>query len=200
MAGEAMIAMNQGLSLFQIDLLSEPRAAESVWITLISFGNGARTDVPLTGLAMFCPPTLQASGSSSLGAALRLLNDSLDRDVVLPSVTCQGDYQPIVLIFLASNPADEWREAAKRLRERRHPSANVIAVTNGTTIDASDLAEIAGTVLLMEQSSAGSFQRLLSWIDLSDTETDVIGPRSEHDAPARLPGIPPFDELGEMVF
>lgn len=164
--GEAMRAMNEGLRLLVSDLESEPRAVQTVWISLISFGDGARVDVPLTGLDLFHPPSLQASGSPTLGAALRLLNDSLDTDVIQPSATVRGDYRPFVLIFVATNPADEWREPARLLRERTHPRVNVVVVACGSEVNEPDLTEITDSVLRMEEANAGSLLAHMSWMEM----------------------------------
>jgi uncharacterized protein YegL len=162
MDGQAMAVANQCLQLIKSDIEAEPRAVESAWVSVISYGDGARIDVPLAALP-FDPPTLQASGSSSLGAALQLLNESLDRDVVRVASEDgnRADYNPLVLILIRSNPSDDWRGPAKQLRERQHPKASVVAVTCGPDVNASDITEITETVLLAENVEPATFLRLV---------------------------------------
>jgi uncharacterized protein YegL len=145
MDGEAMIAVNQGLQLLKSDLESEPRAVESVWISVISFGDEFRVDVPLTELPFFYPPTFQAGGSTPLGGALQLLNDSIDRDILLPSSgqSHTGDYKPLVFIFTDGDPTDDWRPPAQALKQRTVAKmANIIAVGCGPNVNMANLKEI----------------------------------------------------------
>jgi uncharacterized protein YegL len=98
MRGEPIVAVNEGLQFLKSDLEDEPRAVESVWISVISFGRQARVEVPLTELMGFSPPTLQGDSGgefTALGKALRLLSLAIDRDVKLRTeeslVLCHTD-------------------------------------------------------------------------------------------------------------
>lgn len=164
MDGDKIVAMNQGLQLLKSDLETEASAVESVWICVISFGGESRIEVPLTQLQWFLPPTLLAGGNAPLGSALQLLNDAIDRDVILSSGQPQlRDFKPLVLIFIDGEPNDEWRGPAGSLRQRAEANrANIIAV--GTEPQGiAGLKEITGMVLLMERVNAGSLLDLLEW-------------------------------------
>lgn len=172
MSGEPIVAVNQGLQMLKTDLEQEPRAVESVWISIISFGGTAIVDVPLTELMQFNPPTLRAEGSTPLGEALRLLNRAIDNDVVLSSGQSTGDYKPLVFLFTDGDPTDEWRTPAQEVKQRsKAKTANIIAVGCGPNINTATLKEITESVLIMENTKAGDFQRLIAWISQSVKQT-----------------------------
>ncbi len=197
MDGEAMIAVNQGLQLLKSDLDNEPRAVQTVWVSVISFGDQFRVDVPLTELSFFYPPTFTAGGSTPLGGALQLLNDAIDRDVTGPSSgqSHTGDYKPLVFIFTDGDPTDEWRGPARALKSRTvAKTANIIAVGCGPNVNTANLKEITESVLFMEHVTAGNFQALLAWMSMS-IKTASVKLSSGGGAPSgtavSLPTAPP---------
>lgn len=196
MAGDAIVAVNQGLRFLKSDLEIEPRAVQSVWISVISFGGVARVDVPLTELMGYIPPTLDADGSTPLGEALRLLNRSIDNDVVFGGGKGTGDYRPMVFIFTDGKPDDEWRTAAQEVKQRnRAKTANIIAVGCGSQVNTAMLKEITETVLYMESTTGGSFQSLINWISSSVKTASVskqaVGETPGAPMPVQLPNLPP---------
>jgi uncharacterized protein YegL len=169
MSGEPITAVSQGLQLLKDDLGQEPRAVESVWISVITFGSQAAIESPLTELMRFQVPSLRAEGSTPLGGALRLLNESIDRDVVRHSGEAHtGDYKPLVFLLTDGEPTDDWRQAAQAVKQRSDArTANIIAVGCGPAVNTEVLKEITETVLRMDEMSAGGFQKLLAWMSQS---------------------------------
>lgn len=168
MSGEPIVAVNQGMKMLKSDLENEPRAVESVWISVISFGGQERVEVPLIDLLSFIPPTLNAEGSTPLGGALRLLNQAIDHDVILGSGQHTGDFKPLIFIFTDGEPTDDWRTPASELKQRSQAkTANIIAIGCGSKVNVNTLKEITESVLLMANTGAGDFQRLMAWISQS---------------------------------
>jgi uncharacterized protein YegL len=193
MSGEPITAVSQGLQLLKDDLGQEPRAVESVWISVISFGGQAAVETPLTELMRFQAPALRAEGSTPLGGALRLLNDSIDRDVVRHSGQAHtGDYKPLVFLFTDGEPTDSWRDAAQAVKQRGDArTANIIAVGCGPAANTDVLKEITETVLLMDQMSAGGFQKLLAWMSQSVKTASKQRPAGGPAAPTTTVDLPP---------
>ena len=71
MAGNAIIAVNEGLWMIYHLLMADPQALETVHISVIRFSDHA-DQYELTPIDKFQPPTLSASGMTAMGAALRL--------------------------------------------------------------------------------------------------------------------------------
>ena len=78
MAGEPIEAVKNGVQLLVSTLRQDPHALETAYLSIIGFGSSASVLVPLSELAAFQPPALAASGTTSLGEALRLLAGRID--------------------------------------------------------------------------------------------------------------------------
>jgi uncharacterized protein YegL len=76
-----------------------------------------------------------------------------------------GDFCPIAIIFLDGDPSDEWREAARALKEHAQTKPIMIGIGCGADVNIAALREITENALLMENLSAGAFQNLICWID-----------------------------------
>lgn len=117
---------------------------------------------PLTPIEEFYPPQLSPSGPCSLGAALGLLNDSLDHDLIPDSVDLgrYGDRRPIVLIFMGDgNPKDEWQPQLKRLLDRK-PQPMVWGIAAGNAIDNTLLQQLApGRCMTLDAFMRDNFPR-----------------------------------------
>ncbi len=168
MAGEAILALSQGLSFLKDDLVNEPRAVETVWLSVITFGGQAQVAVPLTELMAFTPPTLNAEGGTPLGGALRLLNQSIHFDVVVTSGKGTGDYKPLVFLFIHGEPTDDWRSAVQEIKQRtRAKIAYFVAVGCGDQVNYTTLKEITEIVYRIKNVTADDFRKLIRWIPMS---------------------------------
>lgn len=194
MAGEKIVAVNQGMQMLKADLEDEPRAVESVWLSVIGFGGDARVEVPLTELMAFYPPTLDADGGTPLGAALRLLNESIDKEVVVSSGKGTGDYKPLVFLFTDGEPTDEWESAAREVKQRATAqTANIIAVACGQDANVETLRKITESVIKMDEATAGRFKALMKWISQSVKSASVkaVTPTADGGAPTTAVLAPP---------
>jgi uncharacterized protein YegL len=196
MSGEAIVSVNQGLQFLKNDLEDEPRAVETVWISVISFGGKATVDVPLTELMAYNPPTLYAEGSTPMGEAMRLLNQAIDHDVVLSSGQHTGDYRPLIFLFTDGEPTDDWRSAARELKARTQAkTANIVAVGCGPSVNANTLKEITESVMMMENTNQGEFTKLMEWISMSVKQVSqkrtTADPSNNNAAPSQV-NLPPL--------
>ena len=115
MSGASIAAVRQGIKTLLADLQSDPQALETVWISVITFDSDAKQVVPLTPIDQFNAPTIDASGTTSLGAALKLLLDCVDKEVRKTTPDRKGDFAPIILCVLGSAPTDNWIPLMKPL-------------------------------------------------------------------------------------
>lgn len=191
MAGAPITAVNQGLQMLTADVYRDPRAVETAWISVISFGGDARVEVPLTEAPAFKAPHLTASGGTPMGAALSLLNDALDRDLRAPSgAQHTGDYRPFIFIFTDGQPTDDWKAPATKLRQRSvAKTADIIAVGCGMGVDTTMLGQLTETVMKMEDASEGSFKKLFQW--LSDSVKRASTPTVSEGEGKEPPFSPP---------
>jgi uncharacterized protein YegL len=118
MFGEPIEAVKQGVKYMISELKKEPQAIETAYISVITFGSDARQDVQLTELAAFKEPQIEANGTTSLGAALHILNNCFDNEVRKSTPTQKGDYKPLVFIMTDGEPTDDWENAAREIKQK----------------------------------------------------------------------------------
>lgn len=192
MAGAPIEAVNQGVNLLRNELMNDPSAIETVYIAVITFDSQAQMVSPLTELMQFSPPTLRAGGSTALGAALRLLNDSLDRDIRANAPEQKGDYKPLVFLMTDGHPTDSWESAADAIKNRtKQKVATIIAVGCGGGVDAGTLQRITEVVLMMETLTPDQINQFFKWVSQSVSTASVSAQAAgAGEAKAELPPPP----------
>jgi len=81
MMGEPIEAVRNGVQLLASTLRSDPYALETAFLSVITFDEEAKQVVPLTELTNFQPPTIEAGTTTSLGEALRVTKECIEREV-----------------------------------------------------------------------------------------------------------------------
>lgn len=167
LAGDAIEAMANGVAALLADLRGDPMALETVCLSVITFASKAEV-TPLVDLMKFQAPKLRLGSGTALGAALRLLMTSIDRDVVRTSATQKGDWKPVVVILTDGAPTDDWKAAADRVRtDYATAKANVIAIACGPDADVDLLARITPTVLRAIDLQPGTLRALFRFVSAS---------------------------------
>src|SRR5260370_28178751 len=149
MAGDPIIAVNEGLGMIYRMLMYDPQALETVHMSVIRFSNHADQYV-LTPIDQFQPPTLSASGTTAMGAALRLLVQSVEQDLILNTPTQHGDFRPLVFLLTDGEPTDNYPDAIqqlKALRGSRKPTISALGCGSGVNKDR--LHEVTENVFLI---------------------------------------------------
>lgn len=191
MSGDPIESVKAGISALHSELMNDPSAVESAFLSVITFDSNARQAVPLTELASFTPPDLNASGTTSLGAALKVLIDCLQTEVKQNSGEVKGDWKPLVFLLTDGAPTDNWQQYADDLKAKR--PGNIIAVACGDGADSSLLKSITDTVLEMKNMSPSDFSAFFKWVTQSIKQTSQKCGASPDAASAgvALPPPPP---------
>jgi uncharacterized protein YegL len=169
MSGDPIESVKAGISALHSELMNDPSAVESAFLSVITFDSSARQTVPLTELASFVPPDLNATGTTALGAALKLLIDCLQTEVKQNSGEVKGDWKPLVFLLTDGAPTDNWQQYADDLKAKR--PGNIIAVACGDGADTSLLKSITDTVLEMKNMSPSDFSAFFKWVTQSIKQT-----------------------------
>jgi uncharacterized protein YegL len=168
MAGGAIEQVALGVRTLVAELCSNPLALETVYLSVITFAREAKQVVPLTELLHFKPPPLAVRTGTALGAALRLLQECLKRDVVRSTPTTKGDYKPLVFLLTDGQPTDDWEAAADALRSPNSPRvANVYAVGCGPDVDLDVLRAVTDIVIQMDELTPEAFRKCFVWLSAS---------------------------------
>ena len=164
MAGDPITAVHEGMNMIHRLLMDDPQALETVYISVIKFGDNAK-QYRLVALDRFVPPALEADGKKSMGAALHLLADSIEQDLIFRSSVQRGDYCPLVFLLTDGEPTDNYRRAMSRLKQLsgiRKPT--IIALGCGNSVNTEVLNEITGHVFLMHTVSPEQIKSFFKWI------------------------------------
>lgn len=168
MAGEKINALNEGLRLLYSSLLDNPQAVDTVWMAVINFGTQAHLVVPLTDVMNFSPPTLTVSGATSLGKAVKLVHESINRDVRnISTETVKGDYRPLVFIMTDGKPTDDYAGAFRELREHPYHPAQIVILVIGDDSAVELLRPMGDVVLAMRDVTSDALTSFFSWISVS---------------------------------
>ena len=165
MTGAPIESVKSGIRELHNELMGDPQTVESSFLSVITFDSSAEQLVPLTELPQFNPPDLVASGTTSLGEALRLLNDRIENEVKKTSEEQKGDWKPLVFLLTDGAPTDDWEGAADHIK--RNVSCNTICVACGEGAETELLKRVSDTVMVMRDMTPDSFAQFFKWVSQS---------------------------------
>jgi uncharacterized protein YegL len=116
MIGDAMTALNQGVSLFKENIQTDTKAALSVEVALITFGP-VRLVQDFVTIDQFTPPTLVADGVTPMGEAIEYALDLLKTRKEVYQENGIQYYRPWIFMITDGAPTDPWQGAAARIQQ-----------------------------------------------------------------------------------
>lgn len=197
MAGEAIRLVEEGVRSIVSTLRSDPTTLETVYLSLITFSRRAQQLVPLTEVSAFEVPRLSVRPGTSLGAALRLLGECLQRDIVRTTSELKGDYKPLVFLMTDGQPTDDWESGNSMLSQPDTPHfASIYAIGCGPDVDTTILKRVSDIVLTIPDLTPESIKKLFVWLSAS-VQTASIRVGDATSAREKLADLPL--ELTEFV-
>ena len=191
MAGTGIEEINRGVQTLVAELLKNPMALETAFLSVITFSRYAKQDVPLTELAAFRVPKLAVRPGTSFGAAIRLLTNCLKREVTVTTHSQKGDYKPLVFLFTDGQPTDDWEAAVEQLRGTNQPKiANIYAIGCGPDVDSQILHGVTDIVLKMDGMSTEAWRRVFIWLSASVSSASVKFNSGDANSPISMPSLP----------
>lgn len=182
MRGEKITAVQNGLELVIRSLRNDPNTMEKAFLSVITFNGSANAIVPLTDITKFQSiPTLTAEGRTEMGAAIRLLNESIENDLRSNSKDSveQGDYKAFVVIFTDGMPTDiSVLQEQIKLINRKKINYFIAAVAGFYTKDEKNRKDIKNVLLelvggydnnIIDLSTANNatFVKFFEWVSQS---------------------------------
>lgn len=171
--GAPIEAVRRRVEQFRLELQGDTFLLETVWVGIITFGGRAefvtKGLVPIQQLVL---PPLTAGGQNVLGEALKLLDQSLEQDIRLPTEGGpRGDWRPLVFTLLTSEPTDDWRGPREKILQRdKTKVSKVITVGCGPYIDVQLLRDIAIGETFNMNNDDMSFKALFEWTTQCEEE------------------------------
>lgn len=165
MHGEAIEAVKNGVQILVSTLRQDPYALETAYLSIISFASTARQLVPLTELAAFQVPDIQASGTTQLGEALSLLADRIEQEVSKTTADTKGDWKPLIFIMTDGAPTDDWTKGLQRLKQVK--TGVIVACAAGHGSDLAVLKQITEVVVELSTADTAAIKAFFKWVSAS---------------------------------
>lgn len=165
MHGEAIEAVKNGVQILLSTLRQDPYALETAYLSIISFDSQARQLVPLTELAAFQAPDIQATGTTQLGDALSLLADKIEQEVHKTTSDSKGDWKPLVFLMTDGAPTDDWKKGLGRLKQVK--TGVIVACAAGHNANTDILKQITEVVVELATTDASAIKAFFKWVSAS---------------------------------
>ena len=195
MMGEPIEAVKQGIKLLLNDLKNVPQALETAYLSVITFDSTAQQVTPLTELIAFKEPELEARGLTSMGEAIHVLKECIERELRPNTAEHKGDWKPLVFLLTDGYPTDEGVFRSEIQDRSALHGANIIACAAGTEPDTTLLKQLTPNVLMMSSTSAGDMAKFFKWVTDSiktsaQSVSDKPGEEINLSAPAGFKVVP----------
>ncbi len=165
MMGEPIESVKNGVQTMISALRQDPYALETAYLSIITFDSTASQLVPLTELTNFQMPHIESSGTTALGAALSLLAQRFDTEVMKTTAEQKGDWKPIVFLMTDGMPTDDWQKGLNEFRSRKW--GMVVACAAGQAVDTNLLKQITEVVVQLDTADSASFKAFFKWVSAS---------------------------------
>jgi uncharacterized protein YegL len=165
MTGEPIEAVKNGIQMLISTLRQDPYALETAYISIITFDSSAKQIAPLTELATFQIPSIQATGTTAMGEALSLLADRVDNEVQKTTSDVKGDWKPLVFLMTDGCPTDNLKAGIDRLRQTK--TGMIIACAAGQGADEQKLKEITEIVVKLDTADSNTIKAFFKWVSAS---------------------------------
>lgn len=164
MSGEPIVAVQSGVQMLVSSLRQDPQALETACLSVITFDSSARQVVPLTELSTFQEPPLQATGTTAMGDALKLVAASADREIRKSTPEMKGDWKPLVFIMTDGRPTDDFSAG---LAEFKKGKWGIVVACGVDSADESLLKQITETTVMLKDSDPGTLKAFFKWVSSS---------------------------------
>jgi uncharacterized protein YegL len=191
MYGEPIEAVKNGVQTLISTLRSDPYALETAFISIIAFNTKAEQIAPLTELAAFQQPAIEASGCTALGEALSLLAQKVDNEIVKTTQEVKGDWKPIVFIMTDGEPTDDLEKGLADFRKRKF--GMVVACAAGQGANTDTLKKITENVVQLDTADSATIKAFFKWVSasISTGSQKVEDAHGDMTSMSELPPPPP---------
>lgn len=165
MYGEPIEAVKNGVQVLVSTLRQDPYALETAYLSIITFDSNARQVAPLTELASFQQPAINASGCTALGEALSLLAKRADQEVTKTTPEQKGDWKPLVFIMTDGEPTDDLNKGLAEFNKRKW--GVVVACAAGTGANTNTLKRITECVVSLDTADSATIKSFFKWVSAS---------------------------------
>lgn len=192
MSGEPIQAVENGMQMLVSALRQDPQALEMAYLSVITFDSNAKQIVPLTDLASFQLPALNACGCTELGAALKLVKDCAAREVQKSTPEKKGDWRALVFLMTDGGPTDDWKKGLAEFQSAKW--GMVVCCGAGQAADESVLKQISPECTVrLDTADSKTLGAFFKWVSasISTSSKSANEGNKEVSGMSQLPPPPP---------
>ena len=173
------------------DIEKTQYALETAYISIITFNSSAQQVTPLTELAAFQQPSIDASGCTALGGALELLSQKIDSEITKTTAEVKGDWRPLVFIMTDGVPTDDISKGIAEFK--KHKCGMVVACAAGQGASTDTLKKITENVVQLDTADSATIKAFFKWVSasISTSSKSVEETAAEATTMSELPPPPP---------
>ena len=169
MRGERIEAVKNGLQVLVSKLRQDPFALESVSISIITFDREVKQLMPLTDLETLQLPEIitPESGPTNMGAALLMLYEKMDAEIMKSTNEQKGDWRPLLFLMTDGKPSDlaAFREAVPKIKSKNF--AAIVACAAGADAVDSFLKDLTDNVVHLDTADSSTLMSFFKWVSAS---------------------------------
>ncbi len=189
MYGEPIEAVKNGVQILVSSLRSDPYALETAYLSIITFNTSAQQLTPLTELASFQQPNIEASGCTSFGGALSLLAQKINQEVTNTTAEVKGDWKPLVFIMTDGVPTDDITQGLADLKNCK--LGMVVACAAGKSADTNVLKQITELVVSLDTADSTTIKSFFKWVSASISTSSMKVEESGREIGGTMNELPP---------
>lgn len=197
MTGEPIEALKNGVQIMTSSLRQNPQAIETAFLSVITFDSVATQIIPLTDLASFQMKELQATGTTALGEALKLVSRCIDTEVKKTTAETKGDWKPLVFVMTDGIPTDDFQSGVLEFKKRN--VGMVVACAAGAGADSSLLQQLTDNVVSLDTMDTATMQKFFQWVSASIGVSSTKVEEAGHEVTSFNELPPPPTELNIVV-
>jgi len=187
MQGDPIEQLTEGLKIYKKELADDGLASKRVEVAIITFGTEVKVACQFTTIEGFEPPTLKASGRTSMGKAVAQAMEMLATRKQSYRDNGISYYRPWLFLISDGVPNDSgWEEVAKKAREEEQKKAfKMFCVgVEGARLDVLGLFSNTAPVRL----KGLQFREMFEWLSASQQSVSRSSPGEE--TPLQNPATP----------
>jgi uncharacterized protein YegL len=166
MYGEPIQSLNNALSGMIHSLRSDAQAAETLWVSIITFDKEVKEIIPLTDLPSLQLPEIVCpqSGPTLTGKALESLYQKAIREVRKGTPTQKGDWRPLLFIFTDGKPSDIllYDEMIPQIKSLNW--GIIVGCAAGNKADDSKLKTLCDEVIHLDTTDSATLMKFFKWV------------------------------------